>query len=101
MRMGQGVRTGLGYGGITMSYRHNFLVHRQDDISQSYEFSLKMGLPLLNPIALKKAKIVYNFGLSECNKVKQSQKSRSTLLGLFSKETNPSYNRRIRVVALI
>ena len=24
----------------------------------------------LNPIALKKAKIVYNFGLSECNRVK-------------------------------
>ena len=23
----------------------------------------------LNPIALKKAKIVYNFGLSECNRV--------------------------------
>ena len=23
-----------------------------------------------NPIALKKAKIVYNFGLSECNRVK-------------------------------
>ena len=30
MRMGQGVRTGLGHGGITcvlpVSYRHNFLV---------------------------------------------------------------------------
>ena len=24
----------------------------------------------LNPIAFRKAKIVYNFGLSECNKVK-------------------------------
>ena len=24
----------------------------------------------INPIALKKAKIVYNFGLSECNRVK-------------------------------
>ena len=23
-----------------------------------------------NPVALRKAKIVYNFGLSECNKVK-------------------------------
>ena len=28
--------------------------------------------PPFNPIALKKAKIVYNFGLSECNRVKQS-----------------------------
>ena len=26
----------------------------------------------LNPIALRKAKIVYNFGLSECNRVKKS-----------------------------
>ena len=25
---------------------------------------------LFNPIALRKAKIVYNFGLSECNRVK-------------------------------
>ena len=25
---------------------------------------------LLNPIALRKAKIAYNFGLSECNRVK-------------------------------
>ena len=24
----------------------------------------------INPIALRKAKIVYNFGLSECNRVK-------------------------------
>ena len=36
-----------------MSYRHNFLV--------TCEF---------NPIALRKAKIVYNFGFSECNRVK-------------------------------
>ena len=27
---------------------------------------------LLNPVALRKAKIVYNFGLSECNRVKLS-----------------------------
>ena len=26
---------------------------------------------LFNPIALRKAKIVYNFGLSECNRVKE------------------------------
>ena len=25
---------------------------------------------MLNPVALRKAKIVYNFGLSECNRVK-------------------------------
>ena len=27
MRMGQGVRTGLGHGASPVSYRHNFLVH--------------------------------------------------------------------------
>ena len=30
----------------------------------------KPGL-LFNPIALRKAKIVYNFGLSECSRVKE------------------------------
>ena len=27
----------------------------------------------LNPVALRKAKIVYNFGLSECNRVKAAK----------------------------
>ena len=29
MRMGQGVRTGLGHGASPVSYRHNFLVNHQ------------------------------------------------------------------------
>ena len=29
---------------------------------------------ILNPIALRKAKIVYNFGLFECNRVKVQKK---------------------------
>ena len=29
----------------------------------------RLPLLYLNPIALRKAKIVYNFGLSECNRV--------------------------------
>ena len=34
-----------------------------------YENVLKIYLtPFFNPIALRKAKIVYNFGLSECNR---------------------------------
>ena len=33
-----------------------------------------------NPIALRKAKIVYNFGLSECNRVKQVTASNHDLL---------------------
>ena len=28
---------------------------------------------LLNPVALRKAKIVYNFGLSECSRVKSKK----------------------------
>ena len=31
---------------------------------------LKIHQVLINPTALRKAKIVYNFGLSECNRVK-------------------------------
>ena len=35
--------------------------------------SLRLGnAKSYNPIALRKAKIVYNFGLSECNRVKQN-----------------------------
>ena len=29
---------------------------------------------MFNPIALKKAKIAYSFGLSECNRIKAFQK---------------------------
>ena len=29
----------------------------------------------LNPTVLRKAKIVYNFGVSECNRVKQGKKT--------------------------
>ena len=46
------------------------------------EAHLKLGVilmgriqfPQINPIALKKAKIVYNFGLPECNRVKKGGK---------------------------
>ena len=31
---------------------------------------MSIACPCFNPIALRKAKIVYNFGLSECNRVK-------------------------------
>ena len=37
-----------------------------------------------NPSALRKAKIVYNFGLSECNRVKQSSIKQSGLFQLLS-----------------
>ena len=33
-------------------------------------YSKSQDLSLFNPNALRKAKIVYNFGLSECNRVK-------------------------------
>ena len=32
--------------------------------------SSELNLNCFNPIAFRKAKIVYNFGLSECNRVK-------------------------------
>ena len=43
-----------------------------------YPITLKVGVILMesgfNPIALRKAKILYNFGLSGCNRVKQAMK---------------------------
>ena len=35
----------------------------------------------MNPVALRKAKIVYNFGLSECNRVKRK-------INVLSKDIN-------------
>ena len=42
-------------------------------------FTGKVAIPYdhLNPVALRKAKIVYNFGLSECNRVNNAKKSES------------------------
>ena len=44
-----------------MILNHNSLTESSD---------LNLGLFMFNPIAPRKAKIVYNFGLSECNRVK-------------------------------
>ena len=41
----------------------------EETLSLSVLSSFQMGVTI-NPIALKRAKIVYNFGLSECNRVK-------------------------------
>ena len=40
-------------------------------LSKKIHYSLQTYMYKLNPIALRKAKIVYNFGLSECNRVKE------------------------------
>ena len=40
---------------------------------------------VLNPIALRKAKIVYNFGLSECNRVKLWDKKKKELFSIWDK----------------
>ena len=37
---------------------------------KNYNFSETVNGTSFNPIALRKAKIVYNFGLSKCNRVK-------------------------------
>ena len=46
--------------------------HRRSGRSESMSFDLLAGRrsECFNPIALRKAKIVYNLGLSECNRIK-------------------------------
>ena len=43
-----------------------------DSFQQTYMYGVnsKIDLACISPIALRKAKIVNNFGLSECNRVK-------------------------------
>ena len=43
-------------------------------MSQKYKDSPNCRAGNINPIALRKAKIVYYFGLSECNRVKKLHK---------------------------
>ena len=50
---------------LAVAYQHFFLMY-------FHPFSF------INPIALRKAKIVYNFGLSECNRVKETHSSLSS-----------------------
>ena len=38
-----------------------------------YMYVFCMSKILFNPVALRKAKIAYNFGLSECNRVKPTE----------------------------
>ena len=40
---------------------------------QSFNGLIQISWVIFNPIALRKAKIVYNFGLSECNRVKMGK----------------------------
>ena len=48
---------------MLMACKDHFLLGNIDDLPPDNSFIL------VNPIALRKAKIVYNFGLSECNRV--------------------------------
>ena len=51
--------------------------------SSSYYFDKNISTPetlcsrRLNPIALRKTKIVYNFGLSECNKINKTNNNKT------------------------
>ena len=47
------------------------------------ERTYKMFIKLFNPIALRRAKIAYNFGLSECNRVKRAFSSKELKLDIF------------------
>ena len=60
------------------SFKENFLFAFIDDITLlkwdeflKKEIASKRVISFLNPIALRKAKIACNFGLSECNRVKE------------------------------
>ena len=55
-------------GGLPKSMHTEALSCKYSFISENTGF-LMFGLSV-NPIALRKAKIVYNFGLSECSRVK-------------------------------
>ena len=58
-------------------------------IAQKTEHSLKQALYGFNPIALRKAKIVCNFGLSECNRVTNEMLQQKIN---FDKLHNQKYN---------
>ena len=49
---------------------------KENNVFKDFLFASLSNIPFqigvtLNPIALRKAKIVYNFGLSECNRVEK------------------------------
>ena len=71
----------MGWGRFTYS-----LVRRQDYSLQKYPKNIYI---LLNPIALRKVKTVYNLGLSDCNRVKTNHCFAvvvvSILITMFSK----------------
>ena len=94
VRMGQGVRTGLGHGGITCVLQTQFssffflTFFSQNAYTYFWQLKnkkifkklwslcpLKAQLFFFNPIALRKAKIVYNFGVSECSWVHVKEKN--------------------------
>ena len=52
---------------------------------------------IFNPFALRKAKIVYNFGLSECNRVKGKQ-SFGEWIHIFHHHFNPFALRKAKIV---
>ena len=52
-----------------ISYEASKLPQWGSSVSSNRMYFLLLD-DLVNPIALRKAKIVYNFGLSECNRVK-------------------------------
>ena len=51
---------------LTMDVKQQH-THNYNTVGQTIDSLL---IRIFNPIAVRKAKIVYNFGLSECNRVK-------------------------------
>ena len=58
-----------------------FKVNGNSSGKQLYLFHFSLLLSTLNPIALRNAKIVCNFGLFECNRVKGKNMLLSELCG--------------------
>ena len=57
---------------IILNYHPSYLDHctKTKQLQKSKLWPTVLIFNFFNPIALRKAKIVYNFGLSECNRVK-------------------------------
>ena len=60
-------------------------LHDQDVLLLLKEYEVRHTNIKVNPIALRKAKIAYNFGLSECNRVNYCYRKNWSLLSGINK----------------
>ena len=60
------------------------LTHQIDGEPTPLDLQYTVSTTLINPIALRKAKILCNFGLSECNRVKEQSYSFTSVGHMWS-----------------